>query len=468
LLTLLVVLLASVVCLAQAWFYVRSHQSVLLQLHKAYPGLVAVETMERKLQSRWAWFLLLPYFIALQCIESVLVLHRLLLRQEKYQLFATKLLRMRIERALEEESVTPKEGESEFDTSYERWFDPQIPPANHLLIPTEFVLQVEDRLSKWLEGSSTEDNALVITGDEGSGKTVLAKQLMEKWSKADSHQVCYHSIDEKLLSEQAVFDLVSGIFGQKIEKITDLIALDTDLAPTIVIVDRLENTFIADVGGFQGFKTLMSFSSLRMKNVYWIMLSNYYSWNYLRNALERSYYFTQDIRLPRWNAQDIKNLILTRHKSSRRKLAYSDLFMAVVSDDQHATFRAAETRCFNLLWEQCVGNPRVALSLWAASVSKKARFHIEVGVPERPQAEQLAGLRDDSFFVLAALVIHEGLSTELLVRVTHMEEPVIRRSLKVLMDLGCVYRCQDGVYRLNALWYFPTSVYLKRRNFIYG
>jgi hypothetical protein len=120
------------------------------------------------------------------------------------------------------------------------------------------------------------------------------------------------------------------------------------------------------------------------------------------------------------------------------------------------------------LWEQCVGNPRVALSLWAASVSKKARFHIEVGVPERPQAEQLAGLRDDSFFVLAALVIHEGLSTELLVRVTHMEEPVIRRSLKVLMDLGCVYRCQNGIYRINALWYFPTSVYLKRRNFIYG
>jgi hypothetical protein len=164
---------------------------------------------------------------------------------------------------------------------------------------------------------------------------------------------------------------------------------------------------------------------------------------------------------------DIRKIILSRHQGGRRRLKYNEMLLSAAASSESSSVRAADSRVFNILWEQCGGNPLAAIELWLYAVKVKGRM-AEVGVPQRPSANLLNGLKDDLYFVYTAIVQHSSLSTDEIMLVTHFSEPVVRHALKQGINLGMITRDDTKRYMVDPYWYGSLSGFLHRKNMLWG
>ena len=203
-------------------------------------------------------------------------------------------------------------------------------------------------------------------------------------------------------------------------------------------------------------------------NLYWVLALHRPAWDYLNRVFRREQRFVTQFQIPRWNAGEIRKLILSRHHRSRFRLQYDELLLAAKASTETTNLRAAESRVFNLLWEQSNGNPEQALHLWLAAAQKCKGSLVRIGLPARPPLTALAPLGDDAFFVYAAIVIHRRARSEELVACTNLPEAIVRHALKIGINLQVLEYGEDRRYGIRPLWYYTVITLLARKNMLHG
>ena len=402
-------------------------------------------------------------FIGLQLIDIVRAIHNKLLRIERYQMLTAKFLKIRLEQS--QSNTTEPEQEEQDDTHYENWFLSKelINAKPNLLVQSPWLQDMTQNISDWLEGKQDE-NDLALIGENGIGKSTLLNQWLEQWDKS---RTVYIKTPAKTLKEHDIFKLVCEALPlNDCEDIAQFVTQQQTLEKTVIVIDEAHHLFLSDVGGFEAYKKLQDLISAKLKNIFWVVAINHQSWIYLNDVFSQTYQFSSSITMQRWTQQGIRDLILRRHKASRRQLSFDDLLLASTSHSETAT-RAAESRCFSLLWDQSSGIPSVALAIWMNSARNPAKGLIEMGVPERPTSTTLQNLSDDHLFVYAALVVHESLNTQQAHAVTHLSEAIVRRTLKQGLDQGFLKRKSHGRYIINPLWQIQLCQLLRRKNFLH-
>ena len=399
-------------------------------------------------------------FIVLQGLDIISGIHMRLLRIEKYQTLSAKFLKMRLEQ------TQPTETEAvENDIDYENYFNsPSLMEENpKLLVKTPWLASLNETIESWLT-EKQDENDLVVIGATGVGKTTLAKQWLAQW---DQCRTVFIDLKDKIVTEKGIFSLVTESLGFKgITDIPSFVNHQKETEKTVVVLDNAHNLFLADVRGFEAYKALHNLANANLKNIFWIIIINQQSWIYLNDVFGRVYRFSSKLQLQRWSQQDIRQLILNRQRASGRRLTYDELLLASTSHSETAA-RAAEARCFSLLWDQSSGIPSIALSIWLNAKRSPRASLIEMGIPERPSSTAFVELIDDQLFVYAALVVHEVLNTQQAQAVTHLPEAVVRRALKLGLDQGFLNRREQGKYIINPLWYIQLCQLLKRKNFLH-
>ena len=404
-----------------------------------------------------------PVFIALQLHDLINGIHNRLLRFESYQALTAKFLKIRLEQS---QSVSePADKTTLEDTHYESWFLNRDLPIEKpaLVIASPWIKELNTLCQEWLE-EKQEENDLALIGECGIGKSTLIRQWSEQW---DACNIVKLPITEKVITAEGIFTLIKDALGiPSVTEIAQFVMEQKSLEKTIIVIDEAHNLFLSDVGCFDAYKMLQSLISAKLENIFWIVAINQPSWIYLNDVFSRTYQFSNRLNIQRWSQQEIRELILSRHRASRRRLRYDELLLASTAHSETAT-RAAEARCFSLLWDQSAGIPAVALSIWVNAARHPARGQIEMGIPERPSSNTMLELSDDHLFVFAALITHETLNTQQAQAVTHLAEPIVRRALKLGLDQGFVIRKNRGRYTINSLWYLQLFQLLKRKNFLH-
>lgn len=402
-------------------------------------------------------------FIALQIRDLINAIHNQLLRLESYQAMTAKFLKIRLEQS--QSATEPVDKGTQEDTHYESWFLNRDLPIEKpaLVMASPWVKELDKICHEWLEGKQ-EENDLALIGECGIGKSTLIRQWQDKWQ--DSKTLLL-TVTEKTTTEDGIFNLVKEALGiSSGADIAQFVNEQKELDKTIIVIDEAQNLFLGDVGCFNAYKMLQSLISAKLENIFWIVAINQQSWIYLNDVFSRTYQFSSRINIQRWSQQEIRELILSRHRASKRRLRYDELLLASTAHSETAT-RAAEARCFSLLWDQSSGIPAVALSIWVNAARHPGRGQIEMGIPERPVSSVMLELSDDHLFVYAALITHETLNTQQAQAVTHLAEPIVRRALKLGLDQGFVIRKNRGRYTINSLWYIQLCQLLRRKNFLH-
>lgn len=414
-----------------------------------------------RMQQTIAKVLMYPViFVVLQGRDIISGIHLRLMRIEKYQMLSAKFLKMRLEQT---QPTEPEAFDSDID--YDNYFNTKsiLEKYPKLLVKTPWLESLNESIGNW-HTEKQDENDLALIGATGVGKTTLAKQWQAQW---DQCKTVFIDLADKITTEKEIFEVITDALDfDGITDIPSFVNHQKEMEKTVVILDNAHNLFLGDVRGFEAYKTLHNLANANLKNIFWLIIINQQSWIYLNDVFSRVYRFSGRLQLQKWSQQDIRQLILNRQRASGRRLTYDELLLASTSHSETAA-RAAEARCFSLLWDQSAGIPSIALSIWLNSKRSPRSGLIEMGIPERPTSPAFAELIDDQLFVYAALVVHEVLNTQQTEAVTHLPEAVVRRALKLGLDQGFLNRGDQGKYIINPLWYIQLCQLLKRKNFLH-
>jgi hypothetical protein len=409
-----------------------------------------------KLMLKVAWPLV---FLFAHFVDVLSNLNQKMMVFDAYRSFSVKLLRVRLDSRVDE---TIEEDEAEPDQSYTEWMLRAV--SDDDLFDVGDVSDALEPLNKWFF-DKTDENVTVVVGESGSGKSTFIKRLPNFWDKTP---IKILDVPAKLTDAQSFFDRISALLG--IETISDaggLVKQEEGIERQVVVIDSAHNLFMAEVGYFNAYRALMECMNAHLDNVYWVVVFNAPSWTYLNYVFAREQRVSNVFKMPRWSPMDIRKLILSRHNGGKRRLKYNNMLLSAAASSESSSIRAADSRVFNILWEQSGGNPLAAIELWLDAVKVKGRL-AEVGVPERPSANLLNGMKDDLYFVYTAIVLHDSLSTEEIMRVTHFSEPIVRHAVKQGVNMGMIIRDESKRYKIDPYWYGSLSGFLHRKNLLWN
>lgn len=416
--------------------------------------------------SSMKWFVLFaPLLLPLQLLQFFMqYLDQLLIDFDWYRRLSARWFRMRTKVLTDEE--TDKPVDEDVPQQYERWFSPESDSdTNFPVISTGLLEAVRKPVDAWLN-DRTYENSLVVTGENGIGKTASLSRLTLAISE-DHPEVCVHhfSVPAKTTSEEAVYKLIGDLIDVDLTDDSAMLArTDIERPPTLLILDEAQNLFLADVEHLDGWRALLNLINVRIDNLFWIVSINNQSWAYLCNVFGREYQIRNAIHAKRWSQDEIRSLILSRNHLSGYKLRYDNILLTSRSSEA-GNLRNAEQRYFSLLWDSCRGIPMTALEMWLTSVRPHGRT-VVVGLPQVPDSSVLEKLGSKLMFVYAAIVTHENLTFEEVLRVTNQQENVVRYALKSALDAEFIERSKDGRYRITSLWYQAVINYLARKNML--
>ena len=270
----------------------------------------------------------------------------------------------------------------------------------------------------------------------------------------------------KTCTPEAIHRLIGDALGSDLvnDGPAALVKEDEHRQPTLVVLDEAQNFFLAQLGGLEGWRTVLNLVNARLDNVFWVLLINNQSWAYLCNVFGREYQFRNVIRVKHRGQTALRSMILSRNHLSNFQLRYDEVLLSSRGPEA-GNLRNAEQRYFSLLWDASRGNPMVALRLFLTSVKVKGR-QVTVGLPNPPSASLLDGMGDNSLFVYAAIATHENLTSHEITAVTHLPENIVRYALKGGFDAGFLHKDEDSRYRLVPLWYQQVISYLTRKNLL--
>lgn len=325
--------------------------------------------------------------------------------------------------------------------------------------------KINDEIHEWLNEKSDE-HSVVLYGDKGIGKTTLMKHIL-KTNENDDVKTIYLKMPAKILTKEALVQFLEKELGIKVDD--QLVSYDNSLETKMIIgVDEAQNIFLSQTGGFEAYYELINLVNMPTKNIFWVFSFNKYSWIYLDRAFGRNLFFRNIFEIKGWNDQKIKELILSRHKSSEYKLSYDLLISATKSDEEVDRYTTVESKFFTLLWELSHGNPRAALYLWPTSLTRKRRGIFNVNIPKLALVDGISNSSDSLLFVLTCALKHENVNIDEIAQSTNLPIGIIRNAIKVAMERKYLYRDKNGRYMVEISTQNSIIKLLKMKNFIYG
>ena len=383
-----------------------------------------------------------------------------------YRSLSARWFRIRT-RVIAEDDADEEVETEEISEQYERWFTAEGDGETKMpVIDTGLLTAMRKPVNAWLN-DRTDENALLITGEKGIGKSAALGRLQAQVGKEfPDIAVQRITVPAKTCSREAVYQLIAEVLDWYMQEGPVALARsDETRQPTTLMLDEAQNLFLSEVGYLDGWRALIDLTNTRLENLFWVIAINNQSWAYLCNVFGREYQMRNVIRVKRWSQSEIRSLILSRNHLSGYKLRYDDVLLASRGPEA-GNLRNAEQRYFSLLWDSCRGVPMAALELWLTSIRTEGR-EVVIGLPHAPGMGVLEQLGPKLLFVYSAIATHENLTSEEVSEVTNQPQNVVRYALKVGMDAEFVVRGADGRYRIRPLWYHTVISYLNRKNMLH-
>jgi len=232
----------------------------------------------------------------------------------------------------------------------------------------------------------------------------------------------------------------------------------------MIVIDRGQNLFLSNVGGYELFERFVSLVEATCGQVFWICSVSAFAWDHLAAVRPDLMVFRGRQVLAAWSEEQIGRLLEARVTAGGVEIVYDDL---LETQRTWEPSRRQETvgQYKRLLWDYSDGNPRVALHYALRSLVPDSDGRLRVRLFRAPTVADLEGLVERGRFLLAAIVVHENLSLTEAAIVTRYPKAVCRLHLERLLDDGILQRTH-GRYRLTTHWHRAVVRFLKRGNLL--
>jgi hypothetical protein len=339
----------------------------------------------------------------------------------------------------------------------EKFYEPRIREVEN----------IELAINNWRRGHYA---PVVIVGEKGSGITTTVNLL--KKNVIMGEEVIHMDARKTTESEKDLLRLFSPVFNSNFTDYSQIIKyLNSSINKKIIILENVHHLFIRTVGGFRIFKSLFEIISSTNSNIFWIVTSNLYAWNYFERVLNIGDYFSYIIKLLPFTDEQIVEIILKRNRVS----GFNINFEPSAEDLKNKNFlklndperqKYLKEKYFSELNRFARSNLSISLYFWMRSTREVKNDIITIGSLEGLDFSFLQDLSEEKIFTLYALLIHDGLNVEQHALVFNQSEEKSRLNLLLLTDDGIITKTKNG-YMINPLLYRQTVSLLQSKNILH-
>ena len=257
-----------------------------------------------------------------------------------------------------------------------------------------------------------------------------------------------------------------------------------ELPPTVFFIDDAHRLLLRGVGGFSALRRLINLMHATADQHFWVASFHRQSWSFLEGSAVP---VSIDLFRTRLEIEPLSPARLADWLSSNTRAAGFDFDFdnliagAVLGADPARSLERVQTAFWRRLADTSAGNPTVALLFWISSL--RHPLHPELEVADDPAhahltpldvvlyspafADTIDAMSDPELFVLASILIHDGLSVENLASSLNTTLGIIRSLCRQLQTLE-VLTLHDTEYRISPIWIPAVTRTLRQRHFLHS
>ena len=319
-------------------------------------------------------------------------------------------------------------------------------------------------LASWQAGES--QGTLALVGDRGMGRgtwlEVVCKDLAERGLGVRRMQM-----NERILSEDALVLWIAKELD--LPDCTDLDSLEAALLErpaSVLVIESGEEAFLRQVGGFAAMRALFEIVGRLGEKHFWLITFHLPAWAYLSRLqrLLKVHLFHHVLEVPPMTESQLRKLVVGRSQVAGFRVDFSALVRGgALSGDVEGELERATVAFFRVLGEASLGNPAVAMRLWAESLKVTEEGVVQVRMGKALREDLVDGLGEPELFLLSAIRMQDGLSEAELSTVNNMNAAAVRSSLQVLRGRGLLERQRERL-QVNLRQQARITRTLWRRN----
>ena len=360
---------------------------------------------------------------------------------------------------------------------YQRLFAPESLSDQRFLIGRSKELeQLSEAYSAWRAGQF---QCAAIVGESGGGKSSLInfaeiscfgdalifRMTAERFGPAARPTA---TVLGEVLAE------VPGTIAAG-SKIADLPALHDALAaierPVVFIVEDIHRMFMRTMDGFAALEEFLLFIGESSRTCFWLVSCKQYAWQFLDLSISIARSFPLTIFLGKLSRKDTEQVVMQRHRFSGYQIEFeiaerhaeTRKYRNLKSEEEQARYRRG--LYFDNLHSIAAGNIAVMMRIWLQSINSQQGEMLTIEPLSDREISLAEILREDDFFVLAAILQHGAIDVEQVSQILKLPQEKCRQTLAYLANKGVLYKVDEG-YEVRLLLYRQVVRMLTRRNII--
>jgi hypothetical protein len=291
---------------------------------------------------------------------------------------------------------------------------------------------------------------IMVLGARNAGKTLLCNQFSE--IKKDTH-VSYHLFPPE---EGAISIVAFEAALQKATKFKGNTSQIINLLPynSMIVIHDLELWWErSEENGLNVIRHIKSVVGEYSSKCLFVMNMNPFAYAIVNATEPLDTHCTGVVRCQPFNSHDLKQLVMTRHKSSGMLLDFGNGATNSFSEIKLA-------KLFNRIFEYSSGNPGVAMNAWLTGIRHFSNETITWKAPRLKYKDALSEMPHLWSHLSLQLLLHKRMSADKIIRLVPLEKDQLLSALDAMQRLQIVFVRGSGAYYLN-----PAIEYLLIANF---
>lgn len=324
--------------------------------------------------------------------------------------------------------------------------------------------KLNEALKDWKAGNFA---ATLLIGENGSGKSSLLQYYLKTVKGSSGIKYLhingfYHSVNDFFELMKEVFDNPNLTSDKDIkEQINTLQGLQ------IIALDGIERIFLRKPEGFACLQKLLSLIVSTNNRVFWIGSISLHACNYLDKTISLKENFDYHIELYKLSADQIKSIILKRHRLSGYTAHYKD---NVKEPEKSKKIKEREDQLekdfFNNLNKFAESNISLSFYYWLESISEFTANEVYIKRFQSPDFRFLETLSAEKIYTLLLIVLHGKINVRLHSDIFNHPTEKSYKVLTILKEDSVIVRKGD-YYILNGILYRHVIQLLKNKNLIH-
>jgi hypothetical protein len=311
---------------------------------------------------------------------------------------------------------------------------------------------------------------VAVLAEKGSGITSFINYYLR--DTAPSLKIIHEEPKTRISLANDYLQFFENLLGvEKFEDNRQIIEYLNNLPDKLIIIlENMQRFYLKKITGFVCLKMFFELMMQTSRKVFWITSFTVHAWDYLNLTQRISDQFVREVQLAQLDEVTIMNIILKRNSLSGYKINFepsdeniaSRSFKNLKEEEKQSYL---QKQYFKDLRQLSNGNISLAQLYWLRSIHSITDNTITIASIREIDVSFVKELPSNYLFILHALLVHDGLTTDAYGDIFHMLASQAQNLLQPLLEKGLLTQNED-VYSINPIIFRQVVSLLKSRNFI--